>query len=223
MQWHDLQTTARKRGQLIYAMDQGETPVATQPGPWGRAHSGFCQGCVIRGIALHYGGSDFAYNPKTYEADTPDWETTRDQNIYGVEFQKKQYPDCLILPYNQYGLYINMGFVHEIDGPPDGKVLRYIAYREGCYDITLDSGVTAHAVALQNMGKGGWRFFDANYGEFCARTNEEFEKLFDWYMQETGYKTKYSEWAYVIGIDPPPYVNAGFGSSVKALIKKFGG
>jgi hypothetical protein len=245
MKWHEVQTEAKKQGRLIYAMSQGQTDVVRvegrhprpgqsladvkrMPGPWGGAYQGFCLGAAIRWIALRYGGSEFAYDSKTQELEMPDWEVTRDQNVY-LDAPYQDFPDRYASPLAQYGLTLNKGRMIRKLEHATGHILRCACARggNGCYLITL-SGVSlwnepiAHAVAMQS-DRTGWRFFDSNYGCFSARNLcDGLENFGDWYMATTEYDVKYSDAVEIVGINPPPFVLAGFGPSVEDLIKRFG-
>src|SRR4051794_7518449 len=102
MEWNAIQKDIKAYGYLLYAMSQGQTDVATMPGPWGNAYSGYCAGVAVRWIALRYGGSDYAYNHETQVLELPDWRTTRDQNT--LEDTKGVFPDNLAPAFALYGL-----------------------------------------------------------------------------------------------------------------------
>ena len=59
--WENLQKTARKRGQLVYAFDQ-ERPVEKQD--LTVPDNGYCVGLTLRWIALRFAGKDYEYNAK---------------------------------------------------------------------------------------------------------------------------------------------------------------
>jgi len=222
MHWDDVQKDARDAGYLVFAMDQAQTPVMTEVGPWGNAYSGFCAGCVVCWIGLRYGGSDFAFDPGTREVRMPDWRTTRDQNVY--EDAPGDFPDQLVPAFAQYGLTLNRGRLTRKTEAPTGTILKSAGLAgEGCYYISIRRADGGHAIAMQNMGKAGWRLFDANYGEFTAKDDNQFDTFVTWYMDATNYDTKYTAATRIIGINPPPYVNAGFSSAIRELIKRFGG
>ncbi len=52
MQWDALQTEANTKGNLVYALDQAQTAVMTEPGPWGEAYGGYCIGLAARWMSL---------------------------------------------------------------------------------------------------------------------------------------------------------------------------
>ena len=70
MQWDAVQTDAKTKGNLVYAMDQAQTAVMTEPGPWGEAYGGYCIGLAARWMSLQYQGKDYPYNPGTQEYQT---------------------------------------------------------------------------------------------------------------------------------------------------------
>jgi hypothetical protein len=230
MKWRAVQTEAQKQGRLIFAMRQGQTDVIRMPGPWGGARRGYCAGCVIHWIALRYGESDFAHDSQTQLVEMPDWRTTRDQNVYLKEFEKTaaaghspKFLDELTPAFAQYGLTLNKGRVTKRESAATGSILRGAAIAGiGCYFIGL-RGLGAHAVAMQNEGARGWRFFDANYGCFSATSDQDFQEFIDWYMFETEYEMKYGSSVEIVGVNPPPYVLGGFGPGVENRIKTFGG
>ena len=222
MLWDDIQKGARQVGCLVFAMDQGQTVVTTQPGPWGNAYSGYCNGLAVHWIALRYGGTDFRFDPKTLEVDMPDWRTTRNQNVY--EDTPGDFPDRLAPEFAQYGMTLNKGRVTSRKETASGGILRRAsAAAEGCYYISIRGSAGGHALAMQNTGGGGWRFFDSNKGEFIFTSNDLFESFIDGYMDATDYDTRLGDLVNIVGVNPPPYVAAGFGDSIKDLVKKYGG
>jgi hypothetical protein len=204
--WDKVQKDAKDAGRLVFAMDQGQTAVMTQPGPWGNAYSGFCAGLAVHWIALRYSGRDFAYDKKTRVCEMPDWRTTMNQNQY--EDVDDDNVVKLAAPFANYGLFINMGRVTRLSRALTGRDLRKVGVaNEGCYYISLKRSGGGHAVAMQRAAGHDWRFFDANYGEFKVGGRHDFDDFIDWYMDATGYKTRYTASTQIIGIDPPPYIN----------------
>ena len=55
---------------------------------------------------------------------------------------------------------------------------------------------------MQNMGGAGWRLFDANYGEFTAKDDNQFATFVTWYMDATNYDTRYTAATRIIGVNP---------------------
>jgi hypothetical protein len=228
MNWDKVQKAADKHGYLIYAMDQAQTPVMTQPGPWGAAASGYCAGLAVRWIGLRYVGADYKFNKATKVVEMPDWQSTRDQNLYENDLAAASgagatFPEPYKPTFAKYGLTINSGLVTMMNVAATGGILRNAAAaKEGCYLISLRGPGGGHAVAMQNMGKSGWRFFDANYGAMKTNTPQGFENLMTWFLKATGYGTQYTTAVRIAGINPPPYVGANFQTLMKSILKKLG-
>jgi hypothetical protein len=226
-----VRPVAKKQGRLIFAMRQSRTDIMCTPGPWGGAYRGCCAGCAIHWIALRYGESDFAYDSQTQWVEMPDWRVTRNQNVYLNEYDKTaadlhfdEFPDVLTPAFAPYGLLLNKGRVTKRQSAATGSILRGAGIAGiGCYYISLAGEPSSHAVAMQNEGARGWRFFDANYGCFSATSDQDFQEFIDWYMRETEYEKMFSKFVKIVGINPPPYVLGGFGPGVENLIKPFEG
>ena len=54
MNWDAIQNDAKAKGHLVFAVDQAQTAVLTQPGPWGSAFDGYCIGLCANWVALQY-------------------------------------------------------------------------------------------------------------------------------------------------------------------------
>ena len=52
MNWDAVQLAAKAKGILVFAMDQAQTAVMTQVGPWGSAYDGYCIGLCASWISL---------------------------------------------------------------------------------------------------------------------------------------------------------------------------
>jgi len=215
MNWDSIQTEAKQKGYLIFAMDQSQTPVMTQPGPWGSAYSGFCAGLAMRWIALRYVGDDYNYDKKTLECEMPDWQATRDQTLYEAQDDGK-FPGNYKAGFGVYGLFLNDGIVTQMDTAVTGAILRQAAAgKEGCYLISMRRSGGGHAVAMENWGKNGWRFFDANYGEFKCKDAANFEVFMTWFLYKSGYGTRYNAKIRTVFVNPPPYTAANFQDLIK--------
>ena len=84
MIWDAIQNDAKAKGHLVFAMDQGQTAVMKQPGPWGSSSlRGYCIGLCANWIALQYQGMDFPVAAdKTCE--TPPWRSTQAQALSDI-------------------------------------------------------------------------------------------------------------------------------------------
>lgn len=223
-----LQQAAQQVGILLYGMDQSQTPAMTQPGPWGAATTGYCAGLAMRWIALRYAGYDYRYDRNTKIAANPDWQATRDQNIYENVFFApggRTFPDDYKPAFGQYGLKLNMGRVTRATTRMTGVMLRRAGEAGiGCYFIVITGKGGGHGVAMQNMGNAGWRFFDANFGSFHLSDAPAFEAFIDWFMVRSGYMRNgfLSTDCRIVGIDPPPFTGANFKVAMEALVKSLG-
>lgn len=221
-----LQQAALKVGVLTYALDQSNTAPLTQPGPWGAVQGGYCAGLAMRWIALRYAGYDYRYDRKTHMAAEPDWQATRDQNVM-LDVYRGIFPDDYKTNFAQYGLRLNQGLVTRTNTPMRGATLRRAgARKEACYFIVIRGrhagDDTAHAVAMQNLGAHGWRFFDANFGAFHLKDATAFEGFIDWFMRASDYLTNgfLGLSCDVVGVDPPPFTGANFQQLMDSLVKK---
>jgi hypothetical protein len=229
MNWDDVQTEAKRKGWLVFAMDQGQTYVMAQHSPYVPAYKGYCFGLAVAWIALRYAGSDFAYDSKTLEFDDTDWDAVEDQSIYEHTARTGEYPfgplvtEDFAPAFAKYGLTLNKGRVTNQNSVATGSMLRAAGSAgTGCYFICMFNLNAGHAIAIQNEGGGRWRLFDPNHGSLHVNSDTEFEKLIDWYIDKAQYDITLSRVTKIVGVNPPPYVNAGFEQTMKDLIKKLG-
>lgn len=225
MNWNTVQTEAKEKGYLIFAMSQAQTPVMTQPGPWGAAYSGFCAGLATRWIALRYVGEDFRYDRKTLECEMPDWQSTRDQTLYEIDLAKDgaDFPKEYKKTFGVYGLFLNDGLVTKMSVAVSGAILRQAGETKPvCYFIEMRRAGGGHAIAMEHIPRGGWRMFDANYGEFKMNDAAAFETFMTWYLHRTGYGARYDTAINIVGVNPPPYTAANFQALIKTQRKLLG-
>lgn len=79
-----VQQWARDNGLLVYGFSQAESPVVTEPGPWGGGDtsSGYCAGLALKWLQLRSRGRDFHFDPKTLTArKIGHWEAIKLHNI----------------------------------------------------------------------------------------------------------------------------------------------
>jgi hypothetical protein len=225
MYWDNFQTAAMRAGWLIFAMSQDQIDLKNMVGPWGgETADGYCVGFAACWIALRYGGSDYAFDSKTRVVEMPDFRAIHDQIIYQDTARTGAFPDDFAPAFANFELTLNKGTVTTLNSAATGSFLRAAGSAGmGCYFVTLYGHNTGHAVAIQNEGRGNWRFFDSNYGCFRANSDRDFEKFVDWFMEETTYKfpMTYGVATKIVGVNPPPYVSAAFDSRVNDLIKIF--
>lgn len=198
----DVQLAAKRRGELVYAMDQGQTAMLTQPGPWGHIQSGFCAGLAVRWRSLRHENKDYPYDPRTLELETPDWQATRDHNI-GKDAHKTG-ADAYDAMLRQYGMSINPGRISEREGAASGYMLRAAAEAApGCYFVSLRGARDSHAIAMQNESGHLFRLFDANKGEFVLKGANRFGEFLDEFLADTLYRLAFPNMAVVFAVNPP--------------------
>lgn len=223
-----LQQAAKKAGVLLYAINQSHTAVLTQPGPWGAAATGFCAGLAVRWIALRYAGYDYRFDRATGIAENPDWQATRDQNIYENTLAAPGtggFPEPFRPVFAQYGLKLNTGRVTQMTTRMDGATMRRAGSAGvGCYYVSIRGSGGGHGVAMQNMGDAGWRFFDSNFGAFHLKDAAAFEAFIEWFMKHSNYTSGdfLSKNCRIVGIDPPPFTAVNFKPVMDALVKSLG-
>jgi hypothetical protein len=203
MQWDAVQTEAKTKGNLVYALDQAQTAVMTEPGPWGEAYGGYCIGLAARWMSLQYQGKDYPYNPGTQEYDGADWRATVGQN---TEFTTKNTGDLKFWEWaiSPFQLGLSGSLKVESAGKPSGAIINLaVTHAYGCYGITLRREGGAHSIAAENARDNRFHLFDGNYGHFVANSANSFKNFLDWYFDKTGYKNRYTKSVLVIGITPP--------------------
>src|SRR4051812_48864037 len=203
MQWDAVQTGAKAKGNLVYAMDQAQTAVMTEPGPWGEAYSGYCIGLAARWMSLQYQAKDYPYDASTKEYRGTDWRATIGQN---TEFATKNTGDVKFWEWaiKPFALGLSSGLRRETQDKPSGSVInRTITQAYGCYGITLRREGGAHSIAARHGRDNRFHLFDGNYGHFVAMHADRFKQFLDWYFEQTGYKDRYAKSVMVIGIRPP--------------------
>lgn len=203
MHWEPVQTSARDKGNLVFAMDQGQTAVMTQPGPWGVARSGYCMGMAVRWIALQYAGKNFPFNRGSRTFTDVDWQSTAAQNRYWNHDWVDE-ADHWIKAAEAVGLRVSNGLRTERQGKPTAdRILEVMRQAYGCYGISLNRERGGHAIAARHGRDNRFHLFDPNYGHFVADRVGGFRKFVDWYLAETGYGERYTASIFVCGVKPP--------------------
>jgi hypothetical protein len=197
MQWDSVQTTARDAGYLVYAMDQAQTAPMTQPGPWGAAYDGYCQGMAVRWIALRLAGSDFPFDAGTQVYEATDWKATAIQTIYQNQDKSGELEHWQKATHAHY-LSVSDGLQLSRNNRASGAFVNLLMTRStGCYGISLKGQGVGHAIAAQNEDGKTFRLFDANYGHFSAPSADIFKQFLDWYFEATGYDQRFSRQTFI--------------------------
>lgn len=179
---------SRRDGELVYSCDQSQTPVLTQPGPWGSAYDGFCAGMAIRWLKLQMQGQDYAFDPRTLKMSELPYHAVIRQNTVDSTWAKSEYEAAI----TEAGLRVAPN-VEKWSGGMNVDRMGAIAAADGFYLLYL-RGNGAHAVAAWSSGKGSnVHFFDANYGHFrISGGTEYFKKWFAWFFSASGYKAQFN-------------------------------
>src|SRR5258705_756157 len=131
--WNPVQTAAKTKGTLVYAMSQSWTDVLTQPGPWGSAFDGFCIGLAAHWMELAYSGRDYPYDKATQEYYGTSVEATRDQNLSDAT-KAASWVDFWVSALKPYGMTPSKTLHAEYAHPPNGVFLATVASKAyGCY------------------------------------------------------------------------------------------
>lgn len=203
--WEDLQETALKRGQLVYAFDQ-ERPVEARG--YTVPDNGYCVGLTLRWIALRFAGKDYEYNAKGHLGLRADFEALRSQ------YKSRQTPGgpfaraAAVL--RDFGISTNPGRSAQLPGAVSADMLiNATRAHDGLYYIEMrgkdETGKEhAHALAIQRDSHGaGYRFFDSNEGHFVLKDTAHFKTFLIWFLKSTPYKGEYLTGTWIVGVNPP--------------------
>jgi Yersinia/Haemophilus virulence surface antigen len=202
MNWDDLQKEAKTKGNLVFAMDQAQTPVMTQPGPWGTSTDGFCLGLAAQWMF-------YCYQKKTFPVDgsqvceSPPWQSTLSQSLAAVSVNKG-WVDFWTASAAPFQMTVSDGLRATRNTPPTAAFLHSIVIMAyGCYGVTLQAADGSHAIALRHAPDNRMHLFDANYGHFSVRDHTLLKPFLAWYLKKSGYDTEYGESTHILGVRPP--------------------
>jgi len=168
---------------VIYEFDQSESPVMTEPGPWGSAYDGYCAGLAMRWLSLRRENND--YGMDAYGRMLPDYlGSTMGQNVYN----DTDYPTTL----SKFGLGLASETIFE--GPPNGSALAdRVLGKRGLWLLGLRKGPnkSGHAIAIHSSKAFPSRVFDANYGQF--KVPRDMSYLLARFFKNTRYEITYPE------------------------------
>jgi hypothetical protein len=177
MNWDAIQLDAKAKGYLIFGIDQAQTPVLTQPGPWGSAYDGYCIGLSASWVSLAYQGKDF---PVASDAcDNPPWQATEAQNL----------SDALRAVRHTK--------------PTADFLWSIMSQAYGCYGVYLQGSGGAHAIALRHGRDNRYHLFDPNYFHIAIKGKDTFKAYVDSYLAKSGYDKQFEKKTGVVGIRPP--------------------
>ena len=218
----------RQRGELVYRFKQSESPVLTQPGPWGRSlpnqpgdarWNGYCAALAVLWCSLRSAELDYQYDKGTKRLDgIADWRAAKEQSIYrGGTLANSYAEENDVLRLFQRNGFHGVQIKHMNIGATGEHVRNTIQAKEaGLYYLSLKGNAGGHGVATQLDKDGTWRFFDANYGHFVFQNGERFQWFLNQLMRRM-YDGKLDSSFFI-------YHLTGYGKqSVKSLIQRFGG
>lgn len=218
--------TAKSGGELVYRFRQSESPVLTQPGPWGRTlpsriaadgdnarYNGYCAALAAHWANLRMSGMDFVYDKQTSRLDgIAHWRATKEQSLYrdgaGLGALMASYGFSFKLVYNH-------------QSRPNGHTIaKAAAAHSGALYLSLKRKGGGHGVAVQAEKHGAkevYRYFDANFGHFQFDSRQRFAAWLDDFLKTaSGYHARYDRFViYVLDYDKQ--------QRVQDLIRRFGG
>lgn len=202
MDWVPLQTAAKAKGQLVFAMRQSQTPAMTQPGPWGTTQGGYCLGLSCAWISFCYAGKNFPMDSNKV-CDNPPWQATWSHTLDPVgPATWTDYWATSITPFKmrlsdglraRRATMLTGDFVHSI-----------VTQAYGCYGVTVTGTGGSHAVALRHGRDNRMHFFDANFGHFVVADHTKLKAFLDKFWKDSGYANNFLESSVaIIGVRPP--------------------
>lgn len=202
MNWDAIQTDAKTKGHLVFAMDQAQTPVLTQPGPWGSAYDGYCIGLASSWVSLQYKGENFPIaGDKT--CDNPPWQSTMAQNLSDA-IKRTDWTDGWKVATSAFQCTLSDGLRAKWDTKPSAKLFWAIMSKAyGCYGVTMRGPGGAHAIALRHGRDNRYHLFDSNYFQIALKDKATFLSYVDWYLGQARYDASFTSMTGVVGIRPP--------------------
>ncbi len=202
MQWDAIQNDAKAKGHLVFAMDQAQTDVMTQPGPWGTAYDGYCIGLASNWVALAYQGKNFPVTANNC-CENPPWKSTLAQSLSDA-MARVDWTDGWKAAVQPFNCVLSDGLRAARDTAPTATFLwSVMSQAYGCYGVLLRGPKSAHAIALRHGRDNRYHLFDSNYFHIVLKSESSFKSYVKWYLTATGYDGKYTVKTGVVGITPP--------------------
>lgn len=202
MEWNARQRAALAKGQLVFAMRQSQTPVMTQPGPWGTSTDGYCIGLAAIWISLGYQGKSFPVDAAKV-CDNPPWQSTLSQTLSDTGVATI-WTDRWKNAADPFQMTLSDGLrAHRGSNPTAAFIHSIVIQAYGCYGVTLERAGGAHAIALRHGRDNRMHLFDANNGHFSVRDHTLLKPFLTWYLTDTGYDARYDKGCGVVGVRPP--------------------
>ncbi len=202
MDWNALQTEAKAKGTLVFAMNQAQTPVMTQPGPWGTSFDGFCIGLAAQWISYCYAKKTFPVDGSKV-CENPPWESTLSQTLSDTS-EVTVWPARWKAATSTFQMTLSDGLIATRSTAPTAAFMHSIVIKAyGCYGVTLVRDGGAHAIALRHAPDNRMHLFDANNGHFSVKDHTVLKPFLTWYLKTSGYDTRYDKGTRIVGVRPP--------------------
>ena len=203
MDWVPLQTSAKAKGHLVFAMRQSQTPAMTQPGPWGTSTDGYCIGLASAWISFCYAGKTFPVDSSKV-CNNPPWQSTWAQTLSDgtAAVNWLDFWTSAIIPFK---MRLSDGLRARRETMLTGAFIHSIVTQAyGCYGVTVTGTGGSHAVALRHGRDNRMHFFDANFGHFVVSDHTKLKSFLDGYWKDAGYASNFLESTVaILGVRPP--------------------
>lgn len=201
MNWSAIQLDAKTKGHLIFAINQGQTAVMTQPGPWGSSFDGYCMGLAANWVSLGLQGKNFPI-ASDLTCENPPWQSTQAQNLSDA-VKRVDWADGWKAAMGPFGC-VPSGLKAHRDSQATADFLWSIMQQQrGCYGVTLRGTAGAHAIALRHSRDGRCHLFDSNYFHASFADSAAFKTYFDGFMAASKYKDTVGGSTGIVHINPP--------------------
>lgn len=205
MDWHPLQTTAKNRGQLVFAMRQSQLPMKKLPIIKQLTEGGFCIGLSVTWIAMQYEGEAFSVEGGIGGVcEWPPFRAVLYQNISKIEGEP-DWTDFWDTAGRPEQLRLSDGLRAKRNTKPTADFIYSIVTKAyGCYGITMEGDAAAHAVAMRHGRDNRMHFFDPNFGQFVVADHTKLKAFLNWFFAQVPfYQEKLNTMTGVVGIKPP--------------------
>jgi hypothetical protein len=189
VEWNDVQTGAKQRGWLVFAMDQGQT-AWSQDSKYG-VGEGYCIGLACQWLSDMYWSRSFDVGPDQV-VELPPWKAVLVQKAATAGKDWTMW-DTALLEYSMYrdaGLGMEDATMLTPDTARMAEKFRAVLEKSfGGYAWGCSGDAGAHAMAMFRT-PGRLDLFDPNYGQFRFAENQVADGL-KWFFDETTYKESF--------------------------------
>lgn len=188
--WGEIQLEALKRGELVYAMNEG----------WATLSEGI--GYALCWVGLRAWDRDYAFSLREEPvagpvSDGATAEVARDQAVC------RSLGDSTLRRFEavmrQYGVSVNdRRYMQTTQAIGARLILARISYGDGLYYFEMRRAGGMHALAVQREGDR-YHLFDCHYGHFRIEGLRNFAVLLDRFMRQADYARVYDKGTIVAG------------------------